>query len=168
MSPQEIQAFAAGATFLAAVLAVWATFRAPKLAAQFAERLRVEGQKGEEERRLKVQVFTTLMQNRAQIAGSNAVSALNVIDVVFCESPEVREAWRHFRLATDEQPYSAEKVVERYLSIIEKMARDLGLARSITISDIQACYYPEKLGHMDEAAYWEAQAKLRKFKTESP
>jgi hypothetical protein len=108
------------------------------------------------------------MQNRAKIAGPDAVSALNVIDVVYCDSQDVRDAWRHFKAATVVDPISVEKIVERYLSLVEKMSRDLGLSRSISVADIESSYYPKALGHMDEAAYWEAQDKIRRDKSPDP
>jgi hypothetical protein len=167
-TPEQIQAIAAVATFLAACCAVWATFRAPKLAAEFAERLRAQSQTADEQRRYKLWIFTTLMQNRARIGSAEAVSALNAIDVIFSESTEVREAWRHFKAATAEQPSSSEKIIERYLSIVHAMARDMSLSGKITVSDIDSPYYPTLLGQMEEAAYWEAQDKLQRFKPQPP
>ena len=70
MEAGTIEAIAAVAAFLAASAAVWATFRAPRLAAKFAEDLRADSQKSELENNQKLWVFTTLMQNRAQIEGS--------------------------------------------------------------------------------------------------
>jgi hypothetical protein len=67
VDPAEIQAVAAVFTFMAACVAVWASFSAPRRAAEFAERLRAQGQLAEEERRTKLWVFTTLMQFRSQI-----------------------------------------------------------------------------------------------------
>lgn len=164
MSADQIQAVAAVATFLAALAAVWATFRAPKLAAEFAENLRAASQKQEEERRLKLWIFTTLMQYRRSIISHDAVSALNLIDVVYRDSKEVRDAWRSFLKATDEKPTSSEKIVERYHMILEKMAGALGLSDSIAISDIHASYYPEGLGQQGEAEYLELQEKLRRLR----
>lgn len=165
MTADLVQAIAAVATFLAAAAAVFATFRAPRLAAKFAEDLRIANQKADEERRLKLWVFTTLMQFRRQIINPSAVAALNLIDVVFCDNAEVRNAWRSFSAAVHETPYSPEKVSERYHSILEKMARGLGLHESISIADIQNAYYPEGLGQLDEATYLETQEKLQRLRS---
>lgn len=165
MSPQEIQAVAAVATFFAAALAVWATLRAPRLAAEFAERLRFDAQRDSERRNQKLFIFANLMQYRAQILNPNAVGSLNLIDVVFVDCPEVRLAWRHFHEATmSGADFSSERVRERYLAIIEKIARNLGLSEAITISDIQSSYYPRGLGEVDEAAFLEVQDKLKRFR----
>ena len=81
--------FSAVATGFAAV----ASWRAPITAARLAERLRRDMQQSEERRRQKIQVFTTLMQERSAIWTEAAVRALNAIDVVFNDARPVREAW---------------------------------------------------------------------------
>src|ERR1700676_3565206 len=81
--------FSAIATLFAAI----ATWSAPITAAKLAENLRRGSERDDERRRQKLSVFTTLMQERAQIHSESGVRALNVIDVVFNESREVREAW---------------------------------------------------------------------------
>lgn len=164
MTAEQVQAAAAIATFLAACVAVWATFRAPRLAAEFAESLRAMSQKREEERRLKLWIFSMLMQHRRSIAHNDAVSALNLIDVVYRDSKDVRDAWRSFLKATDERPSSAEKIVERYHAILGKMAGSLGLGDTIAIDDIHASYYPDALGQQSEAQYLELQEKLKRLR----
>ena len=59
MTPEWVQGVAAIATFFAAGLAVWAAFRGPELAAQFAEKLRVQNQASEQIRTAKLNVFAT-------------------------------------------------------------------------------------------------------------
>ena len=109
-------------------------------------------------------VFTTLMQYRAAIISSDAVNALNLIDVVYLDAPEVRQAWADFSIATNQQPHSPAAIVERYNQIIERMVRHLGLNSSITIADIRNHYYPTGLGQRDEAAMLETEDKLKRFK----
>jgi hypothetical protein len=166
MTAEQIQAVAAMLTFLAAALAVWATFRAPKVAAEFAERLRSDAQREVELRNQKLLIFANLMQFRAQMLHPNAVGALNLIDVVFADSPEVRIALRHFHeeAKKSDEAFSGDRLRERYLSIIEKIARDMGLSEKITISDIQNSYYPRGMGEADELAYREAQDKLSRLR----
>jgi hypothetical protein len=159
-----LQALAGFATFGAACVAVKASYDAPRRAAEFAENLRQETQKSERDRNLQMLVFTNLMQFRAQILNPTAVASLNVIEVAFREHKEVREAWRHFLEAASEQPAVAAKIVERYLSIIEKMARALGLSSDLSVKDIQNVYYPQSLGEADEAATLETQARLRRLR----
>lgn len=167
MTPGEWAAWAQAlfglATFGAACVAVRAAYDAPKRAAEFADRLRADGQRAEEDRRVRLNIFANLMQCRAQMGSPLAAASLNLIDVVFRDDKEVREAWQHFLLAVSERPYSGDRARERYLAIIEKMARSLGLSAEITVADVQHAYYPEGLGLMDQAAYFEARDKVNRF-----
>ena len=164
ISPDWVQAIAAILTLGAAGLAVWATFRAPKLAAQFAEQLRTDSQLDDEKRRLKLYVFTTLMQYRAAIANPNCVAALNLIDVAFIDDLGTRNAWKDFCHATDPKNSLIHTITERYIQILDKMSQGLGLSSQISIFDVRACYYPESMGKFDEAALLEAEDKIQRFK----
>jgi hypothetical protein len=87
--------WAAVATTWAAVAtskAVTATKKAPVDAARIAASL----QEASENRRLKLSVFTTVMQNRHFLGATEAVKALNVIDAVFHDSAPVRDSWANF------------------------------------------------------------------------
>src|SRR5450759_5219819 len=84
---------------IATGLAAYATWRAPTAAANLAESLRRDAEQQDQRQRQKLSVFATLMQERAQIHSENSVRALNLIDVVFNESREVREAWSELFLA---------------------------------------------------------------------
>jgi hypothetical protein len=161
---EAIQAVAAVATFLAACVAVWATFRAPKVAAEFAEALRTATSRADEQRRQKLFIFATLLENRAHIVAPACVSALNLIDLVFIDDREVRDALVHFRSSTDGPASNAERTVERYLFIIEKIARNIGLSEKITISDIQTPYYPTGLSNVHEAERLELEERLARLK----
>jgi hypothetical protein len=46
-----------------------------------------------------------LMKERAQIYSENGIKALNLIDVVFNDSREVREAWSELFLAFQMKPF---------------------------------------------------------------
>jgi hypothetical protein len=166
-SAEEWQAIAGVATFCAALVAVWATFKAPERAAQFAETLRLQSAEEEQSKRLKLWVFTTLMQYRSAIANINAVSALNVIDVVFHDDRDVRDAWRLFLTCANTKPLNSAMLIDRYNAILEKMSRNLNLLTSITVFDIQNSYYPEGLGTLDAAAHAEAIDKLERFSAKS-
>ena len=78
---------------IATGLAAFATWRAPTAAAKLAESLRRDAERHDELQRQKLGLFASLMQERAQIYSDNGVRALNLIDVVFNESRDVREAW---------------------------------------------------------------------------
>ncbi len=139
------QAVAGFLTLGTAGLAVWAAFRAPRLAADFAEQLRKQTQAEERERQLKTQIFATLLQHRATIAYEQSVNALNMIPVAFKKSPQVRDAFDHFLTATEAKPADNSVIVERYLIVIEKIAHDVGLSEEISYKDIRRYYSPEIL-----------------------
>ncbi|MBI1686850.1 DUF6680 family protein [Caulobacter hibisci] len=160
-SAEGVQAIASALTFLAACVAVWASFRAPRLAAQFAEQLRRDSAQSDEQRRLKMMIFTTLLQNRAHISHPDCVTALNLIDLAFIDDREVRDALAHFRAATDDTiRREGDRAAERFLVIIEKISRSLGMSDRITISDIRTPYYPTGLAELHEMQRLEMQDKL--------
>jgi hypothetical protein len=78
----------------------FATWQAPRAAAKLSESLRRDAEKAQERQRSKLQIFVTLMQERAAIYSETAVKSLNLIDVVFSDSREVCDAWNYL-------PYSA-------------------------------------------------------------
>ena len=164
MTSAQIQAVAAIATLLAACAAVWATFRAPRLAAEFAENLRASATKVEEARRIKLAIFSNLLQYRAQIASEPCVATLNLIDFAYSDSVEVRNAWKDFLADTTADPFISMSVIERYLSIIHSMARHLGLSEQITIADIRAQYYPKGIGERAELEQLEFEQKLNSLR----
>lgn len=93
MLAQWLAVTAAVMSALATGLAAWATWKGPLAAAKAAERLRRQGDDDAERRRLKLWVFTALMQERGFLASIDAVRALNLIDVVYRDSTALREAW---------------------------------------------------------------------------
>lgn len=160
---EAVQAVAAVATFLAACVAVWASFQAPKLAAQFAEQLRSKSITSDELRRQKYIIFVTLLENRSHIAAANCVSALNLIDLIFVDDKEVRSALAHFLVAAEDPNATDDRRVECFYSIIEKISRNLGLSDKITIADIRTRYYPTALANEHKAHQLELQQKLRRL-----
>jgi hypothetical protein len=131
---------------VATALAAWATWRAPLAAAQLAERLRRADENAQERHRQKLYVFTTLMQERAAIYSENAVRALNIIDIVFNDSREVREAWAAFFYAVEPQhnvpPHAQQEHIRQLLAAI---AQDIGLADQFRIEDLNRVYFPTPL-----------------------
>lgn len=144
MDADNVQAVAAVFTFLAACVAVWAAFRAPKLAAAFAEELRQRSTAADEARRQKIWILSTLMQHRATFEFPDAVNALNAISLVFVEDQEVRDAYTHFLAAAGRKgsEFQHAELRERYLALIEKIVRNLGMNRKITVADIHEGYFP--------------------------
>lgn len=130
-------------TFGAALIAVFATYQAPKRAAEFAERLRREHVVEDHTQRQKELILATLMRHRAQILHHEAVAALNLLDVAFRSSRDVREAYQQFWNAiSTEPPVPAALQRERFYKIIETIVRDMGIDNEIRASDIARAYYP--------------------------
>ncbi|RNJ63853.1 MAG: hypothetical protein EDM03_05670 [Porphyrobacter sp. IPPAS B-1204] len=160
-----LTAGAALCTLLTAVVAVYFAAKAPKKAAEWAEKYRRQSEQASEREKLRMQVFVALMKCRSQLLHQDALAALNLVDVAFSDVPAVREAYRSFHDATGEDPSSAEKIIERYHALIDKVSQAVGMADQISVSDIRAGYYPLALGRLDEAALAEAEAKIANAKT---
>lgn len=91
----------------------------------------------------KAKIFTTLMSKRYEISSEESVDALNMIDVVFYSSSEVRTAWKNFYDATN-LPDSSTKgqiINDKHLKLLETMADDIGY-KNIRWDDIKEYYYP--------------------------
>jgi hypothetical protein len=87
--------WAAVATTWAAIAtsrAVIATRKPPIDAARLAASL----QENSERRRTKLWVFGTIMQNRQFLAEVDCVRALNLVEAVFHDAPEVRDSWAKY------------------------------------------------------------------------
>jgi hypothetical protein len=130
--------FSAIATLLAAV----ATWRAPLAAAKLAEALRRDAEKHNERQRQKITIFATLMQERSEIYSDNAVRALNLIDVAFNDSREVREAWSELFFAFNMKPMLSHIADERLKKLLSAIAKDIGLADGLRFDDIARVYLP--------------------------
>ena len=130
--------FSAIATALAAV----ATWRAPLAAAKLAEALRRDAERDAERQRQKLYVFSLLMQERAQIHSDNGVRALNLIDVVFSDSRDVRDAWAELFSAFHLKPLPQHVLGERLLKLLRAIAKDIGLADELRSDDLSRVYFP--------------------------
>lgn len=133
-----IAVFSAIATALAAI----ATWRAPLAAAKLAEALRRQAELHNEKQRQKLQLFTTLMQERAEIHSENGVRALNELDVVFNDAPEVREAWAELYLAFEMKPLVQHVIDDRLRKLLAAIAKDVGLTDRLRIDDLGRVYHP--------------------------
>lgn len=152
--------FSAIATALAAI----ATWRGPIQAARLAEELRQKAAAEEEKRRLKVQVFTSLMAHRAAFFVEEAVRNLNLIDVVFHDSRAVRDAWANLFASFDGAKKIPEHVQdERFDKLLNTMASDLGLSGALLPDDLRRIYYPQPLAETALLARLERQNKLQQF-----
>lgn len=149
---------------LATAFAAYATWMGPRSAAKLAERLRREGEAAYEQRRMKLFVFTTLMQERAIFVSSDAVRALNLIDVVFKDAIAVREAWAELFLAFDTKNNIPSHVQEeRFRHLLREMAVDIGLADGLRLDDFGRVYYPNALAEEEAVRRLERQAALQRL-----
>lgn len=105
-------------------------------------------QKKNQARQAKERIFTILMSKRYDIASEESVDALNMIDVIFYSSEEVRTVWKEFNDATNmpESPKKAEKILDKHLKLLEAMAKDIGY-KKIRWEDIKQYYYPVGLSN---------------------
>lgn len=127
---------------IATAFAAYATWNAPRAAAELAESLRRDAERHNERHKLKLQVFSTLMQERAQIHSDEGVRALNLIDVVFNDAREVREAWAELFLAFYMKPLVQHVIDERLRKLLGAMAKDIGLGDQLRTDDLGRVYYP--------------------------
>jgi hypothetical protein len=127
---------------IATALAALATWRAPMSAAKLAERLRRDGEQGAERQKQKMWVFSMLMQERAQIHSDNGVRALNLIDVVFNDSREVRDAWSDLYGAFEMRPLVQHLIDERLRKLLSAIAKDIGLSDELRNDDLGRVYFP--------------------------
>jgi hypothetical protein len=133
-----IAIFSAVATLFAAI----ATWRGPIAAARIAESLRREAELHGENQRQKLSVFSTLMQERAKPYSNEGVRAFNLIDVVFNESREVREAWAELFLAFNTKPFLQHVANEKLRELLAAIAKDVGLTDQLRTDDLGRVYYP--------------------------
>jgi uncharacterized protein DUF6680 len=141
MTPEWLAAIAAVFSAIATLFAVIATWKAPLTAAKLAEQLRQSSERDSERRRQKLEILTKLMQERNQL--QNAAGALNLIDIVFNESLEVRNAWSELLQALQIKPYNQTPVEERLRRLLIAITKDVGLADQLRPDDLARIHYPE-------------------------
>lgn len=136
----------------------------PIRAAQVAEQLRQKAIAEEEKRRLRLEVFTSLMMHRAAFYVEAAVRNLNLIDVVFHDSRAVRNAWADLFASFDSAKNFPEHIQnERFDKLLNEIASDLGLSDSLLPDDLRRIYYPRPLAEAELIARLEREEKLRSF-----
>jgi hypothetical protein len=152
---------------IATGFAAFASWSAPRAAAQLAESLRRDAERQSEHQKLKLQVFHTLMQERAQIHSGDGVRALNLIDVVFNESREVRESWSELLLAFEMKPLVQHVIDERLRKLLGAIAKDIGLADQLRTDDLGRVYYPTVQAQEQFIRDMQRQQLLESFKGQS-
>jgi hypothetical protein len=127
---------------IATALAAFATWQAPRGAARLAEDLRRDYDRSRERQQNKLHIFARLMQERASIYSENGVGALNLIDVVFYDSIEVRDAWAELFSTFSLNPMPSHVMEERLRRLLSAMAKDIGLGDGLRMDDLSRVYIP--------------------------
>jgi hypothetical protein len=139
---EDIALLAAVSSAIATAFAAFATWYAPRAAAKYAESLRHNAERADQRQRRKLEVFESLMQERGQIHSENGVRALNLIDIAFIESREVREAWSELFSAFQSKPVLQHVVDERLRKLLAAIAKDMGLGDKFRNDDFSRIYLP--------------------------
>lgn len=158
---------AAFLSLVATLLAAFATWQGPRSAAKLAEQIRKDTERESERRRMKIQIFSTLMQERATIASIDSVRMLNSIDFVFSDSPRVREAWADLFAIfhTPEGPHPQLRE-DKLRVLLKEMGADIGLSESLKVDDIARIYYPNVLAKEEELRLFRQEQALLQMRSQ--
>ena len=143
--PAALAAFLSAVAAGASAIAAW---RGPISAARMAESLRSASEVANDQRRFKLNVFASVMQERAELYSNEGVRSLNSIDIAFYDSPKVREAWSELYQAfqrSESNPIPAHVQDERLRKLLREMSLDLGFSESLRIDDFSRVYLPNAL-----------------------
>lgn len=103
-------------------------------------------QEKKEKRNDKLWILKTLMIQRATIQDVNYVNALNLIDLIFVDSSNVRKAYKElYNEYLKGKSMNPEKIHRARTKLIETIVNDLGYKDKITWENIQELYIPEWL-----------------------
>jgi hypothetical protein len=74
------------------------------------------------------------------------VNALNLIDVVYQDSPIIVRSWHDLFQIIVTKPWNEQRYAHAYLDLLSAMAKDVGY-KGLTQTDIDKFYSPEALGN---------------------
>ncbi len=94
--------------------------------------------------KMRREIFTTLMAYRFKISHAESVKALNCIQAVFYDCPDVQKAWSKFKEAVDAMPANANKISDAHITLLEEISKVLKYS-SLNWKDIKTYYFPEAL-----------------------
>lgn len=94
--------------------------------------------------KMRREIFTTLMAYRFKISHAESVKALNCVQAVFYDCPNVQNAWRKFKEAVDAFPVDTNKITDSHITLLEEIAKVLKY-KALDWKDIKTYYYPEAL-----------------------
>lgn len=106
-------------------------------------------QRNSEIKRVKIEIFETLMAHRYLMHDKDNVEALNKVDVVFHNNADVRKAWTEFLDAADRgasNPTANNNIDDKYLKLLEKIAIAIGY-KNINWENIKRYYFPAGLSN---------------------
>lgn len=94
----------------------------------------------------KMRILIDLMVSRIYGWTAQSIHSMNIIDIVFADSKDVKSAWhKFFDLCKIKDPSEKQlKDIEtaRY-KLIEEIANNLGYKDKLTWEEIQSCYLPQ-------------------------
>ena len=138
---------------ITAVVAIWAVV-ATLVAPFIGSRLSVSWQRLQERNRLKLWVFGSLMQDRANPGSIDAVRAYNLIDSLFHDARGVRDKWHeYYDSLSDHRLNSNEGWSMREgkrTNLLRTMAEEIGFGRDFSSVDFSRIYWPEGLAQTQE------------------
>ena len=114
----------------------------PVIAVYIAHKLQIKAEK----RKDKMSIFKTLMTSRIYGWTPASVDALNIIDIVFADDDEVRNAWSDLNdkyHVTDSDEQHLKKIETAQYKLLETIANSLGYKDKITWETIQNPYMPD-------------------------
>ena len=124
----------------------------------FAVGITLWWQQRKERRDAKIRLFTTLMAFRKSYPISYEwANSLNLIDVVFADSPAVVDQWHQYYAMLHQSQNLNEARNHKYLELMQVMAASLGFHR-LQQTDIDKFYTPQ--AHGDQAHLnWQCQTE---------
>ena len=98
----------------------------------------------------KLRILIDLMISRIYGWTASSVHSMNIIDIIFADSKNVKDAWhKYFNLCKINNPSEAQsKDIEIAKNkLIEEIANDLGYKDKVTWDEIQSVYIPNGLSN---------------------
>jgi hypothetical protein len=132
-------AAAAISSVCAAIAAVLGPYRVSRMLVAQQTHFRIERSLNEE----KIRIFHTLMAHRLNFTHPDAIAAMNLIDVVWVDTPAVREKWDAFHRTLDNYRFTRQQIDHQYFELLRAIAHDLGLSTKLKNVDFGRAYYAE-------------------------
>lgn len=111
------------------------------LSPMFAVGLTIWLTKKNEKRKEKMEAFKQLMVSRAISGNYDYVKTLNSLDVIFADSPKVRQAWKELYEEYAKSNIDHIAILSKRTKLIETIAKDLGYDDKIAWNEIIANSY---------------------------